>query len=101
MIFVAGTMTFDPAVLPAFRRDVAAMLARVRAEAGCRHYSLLVEDEAADVVNVHELWDDDASLEVHLKQPWIVEFFAKYVGHVRGSTLRIYDVAGDRPLPGR
>jgi quinol monooxygenase YgiN len=100
VIFVAGTLTLDPAVVDDFRRDVAAMAGKVRAEDGCHHYSLLVEDAPAGVINVLEQWDDDAALNVHLRQPWIVEFFTRYVGHLRASTVRVFDIAGDRPLPG-
>jgi quinol monooxygenase YgiN len=73
MIYVAGTMNLDPAVIGNFQRDVAAMLDKVRAEKGCRHYALRVEDAKAGLVNVLEQWDDDAALIVHLKQPWITE----------------------------
>lgn len=99
MIFVSGTMTLDPADIPAFQRDVLAMIAKVRGEAGCHHYSLLIEDAAAGLVNVHEQWIDDDALTVHLKQPWIVEFFGRHVAHLRNSTVRIFDVGGSRPLP--
>jgi quinol monooxygenase YgiN len=100
MIFVAGTMTLNPDVLDDFERDVGAMLARVKAEQGCHHYSLLVQDPASGLVNVLEQWDDDEALKVHLAQPWIVEFFSRYVGHLRSHTLRVYDIEGHRPLPG-
>ena len=100
MIFVAGTMTLNPNVLVDFERDVAAMLAQVKEEKGCRHYSLLVEDASSGVVNVHEVWDDDAALTTHLAQPWIATFFNRYSGHMRSHTLKIYDIAGMRSLPG-
>jgi quinol monooxygenase YgiN len=100
MIFVAGTMTLDPEDIPGFQRDVREMIAKVRAEAGCHHYSLLVEDADSGVVNVLEQWTDDASLVTHLQQPWIREFFARHVGHLRASTVRVFDIAGSRPLPG-
>ena len=100
MIFVAGTMTLNPAVLEDFERDVAAMLAEVTCEKGCHHYSLLVEDAKNGVVNVHEQWDDDEALIVHLAQPWITTFFGRYSGHMRAHTLKIYDIGGSRPLPG-
>jgi len=101
MIFVAGTMTMDPAIIADFQRDVAGMRPKVLAEAGCQHYSLLVEDPATGLVNVLELWDDDAALKVHLGMPWIAEFFTSYVGHMRASTVQVYDIAGAaRPLPG-
>jgi quinol monooxygenase YgiN len=100
MIFVAGTMTFDPAHLPNFQRDVAAMIETVRAEAGCHHYSLLVEDADVGIVNVLEQWTDDAALLVHLKQPWIQEFFGRHGGHLKASTVQIFDISGVRHLPG-
>lgn len=100
MIFVAGTLTMNPAILAGFERDVAAMRPKVLAEVGCHHYSLLVEDAAAGHVNVLELWDDDAALKVHLGQPWIAEFFARYGGEMQTTTVQVYDIAGPpRPLP--
>ena len=87
MIFVAGTMTMNPAIIEDFKRDVAVMRPKVLAEAGCHHYSLLVEDAASGLVNVFEQWDDDAALGVHLKQPWIADFFAAYGGHMQASTV--------------
>ena len=44
MIFVAGTMTMNPEIIDDFKAEVAAMVDKVRAEDGCMHYSLLVED---------------------------------------------------------
>jgi quinol monooxygenase YgiN len=99
MIFVAGTLTVDPAVVADFQRDVTAMVTKVRAEDGCHHYSLLVEDAAAGLINVLEHWEDDSALIVHLRQPWITAFFSRYIEHVRGSTVRVFDIAGERPLP--
>ena len=100
MIFVAGTMNMNPAIIGEFVRDVAAMRPKVLVEPGCGHYSLLVEDEATGLVNVLEQWDDDDSLKLHLGMPWIVEFFTKYVGHMQASTVQVFDIAGARPLPG-
>ena len=99
MIFVAGTMSMNPAIIADFQRDVAAMRPKVLTEPGCHHYSLLVEDAAAGLINVLEQWDDDAALVAHLKMPWITDFFAKYVGHMQASTVRICDITGERPLP--
>lgn len=99
MIFVAGTMTFSADLISDFEADVAAMVDKVRAEDGCHHYSLLVEDAAAGLVNVMEIWEDDQALAVHFTQPWIGEFFAKYGGKALASTVQIYDISGVRPLP--
>jgi quinol monooxygenase YgiN len=100
MIFVAGTLTVNPALLPQFQQDVAAMAARVRQEQGCHHYSLLAEDAGSGLVNVLEQWTDDAALSTHLGQPWIVEFYNKYASHLLALNVKIYDISGERALPG-
>jgi quinol monooxygenase YgiN len=100
MIFVAGTLTVNPALLPEFQKDVAAMAGRVRQELGCHHYSLLTEDPKTGLVNVMEQWSDDDALTTHLKQPWIVEFFNKYVSHLLALNVKVYDISGERALPG-
>ncbi len=100
MIFVAGTMDMNPAVIEDFRRDVLAMRPKVLEEAGCHHYSLLVEDADAGLVNVMEIWEDDAALDVHFTMPWIADFFAKYAPQMLASTVQVYDISGaPRPLP--
>jgi quinol monooxygenase YgiN len=99
MIFVAGTLTVNPTLVAEFQKDVNAMAGRVRAEQGCSHYSLLTEDARTGVINVLEQWADDAALAVHLKQPWVVDFFNKYVGHLVALNLKVYDISGERPLP--
>jgi len=100
MIFVAGTMTLDPADIANFERDVRDMIGQVRKESGCHHYSLLVEDADAGLVNVLEQWTDDDALIAHLQQPWIVAFFSRHVAYLRASTVKVFDIAGERPLPG-
>jgi len=99
MIFVAGTLTIDPAQIPDFRREIAVMRPKVLEEAGCRHYSLLVEDEAGGVINVLEAWDDDAALEFHLKQPWIETFYARFSPHIRSLDAKIYEIGATREIP--
>jgi quinol monooxygenase YgiN len=100
MIFVQGTMNMDPACVPEFVTDVAAMVDNVRAEDGCLHYSLLIEDAATGLVNVIEQWRDDEALKLHFTMPWIAAFFAKYGSKMLASTVQIFDIAGaPRPLP--
>jgi quinol monooxygenase YgiN len=100
MIFVQGTMHMDPACIADFKADVAAMIDKVRAEDGCLHYSILVEDEATGFVQVIEKWRDDAALGVHFTQPWIGTFFGTYGAKMLASTVQIHDISGTpRPLP--
>jgi len=48
-----------------------------------------------------EQWDDDAALIVHLKlkQPWITEFYDRYKDHMKSLDARVFDIAGERPIP--
>lgn len=99
MIFVAGTLVMDPKNTAEFDRDVRAMLKDVRAEKGCRHYSLTIDDAARGVINVHEVWEDDDALAEHFKQPWIVSFFAKHGPRMTEMNVKVYDISGVRDLP--
>lgn len=100
MIFVQGTMNMEPACIPEFVNDVAAMRGKVLAEDGCFHYSLLIEDAQTGLVNVIEQWRDDEALMKHFAMPWIGAFFAKFGPKMQASTVQIFDIAGEaRPLP--
>jgi quinol monooxygenase YgiN len=98
MIILAVTMTIDPELVAAFEKAVAEMVGKVREEDGCHHYSLLAEDRAAGLINVVEIWRDESALRVHLAQPWIAEFLARFSPHIRAMNVLIYNVAGTRPL---
>ena len=99
MIIVAGQMELAPAEMPAFEEAVRAMRDKVLAEAGCSHYSLLVQDAASGLVNVTEYWHSDGALRDHFKQPWIVDFFNRFAPHLKSSTVQLYEIAAVRPLP--
>jgi len=99
MIFVAGTISVDPAQAEAFEQAVKAMVGGVRMEDGCLHYSLLFEDRAAGLVNVVEMWRDETALKVHLKLPVIVNFFNRFSPHIRAMTVQVYDALNPRPVP--
>ena len=90
----------NPAIIDDFEKRVADMVEDVRAEDGCLHYSLLVEDKATGKVNVMEMWRDDDALAIHFTQPWIAAFFETFGGEMLDSTVQIYDISGSRPLPG-
>jgi quinol monooxygenase YgiN len=99
MILVAGTISVDPKQIDAMDRAAKAMVGGVRKEDGCIHYSLLVEDRAAGLINVLEMWRDEDALRVHLKLPTIVEFFNRFSPHITGMTVQVYDAENARPVP--
>ncbi|HLY58157.1 MAG TPA: antibiotic biosynthesis monooxygenase [Stellaceae bacterium] len=98
MIIVAGTLTVDPASVADYAAAVVELRRRALHEDGCSHYSLLVQDAAAGVFNVSEIWRDDEALRVHLSQPWITAFVERFQASVRAFALQIYDVASVRPF---
>lgn len=100
MIFVQGTMNMEPSCIPDFIADVKVMREKVLTEDGCHFYSLLVEDADAGLVNVIETWRDEAALLIHFTMPWIGDFMGKYGAKMLGSTVQIFDIAGEpRALP--
>lgn len=99
MIFVAGTLTIDPAHVDQFSADLKAMRPRVLEEDGCLHYSLLIEDRSAGIVNVLEMWSSEDALKVHFTMPWVIDFATKFSPHMQASTVQIYEIANTRPLP--
>jgi quinol monooxygenase YgiN len=99
MVIVAGTISINPMQLDAFDQAVKAMIGGVRREDGCIQYSLLVEDHVSGLINVLEIWRDEDSLKVHLKQPAIVEFFTRFSPHITGMTAQLYDAENARPIP--
>lgn len=100
MLLVLGRLTLPADTIGDFDRDLKAMLPRVLAEDGCRYYSLVPEDRAAGTVAVAEMWRDEAALIAHLQQPWILEFMASYGEKILESSVKVYDAANERDLPG-
>ncbi len=99
MIIVAGTLTLQPEQVGAFETAVAAMVDDVRKEDGCLHYSLLVENRAAGVINVLEMWESEDHLKTHLKLDMITDFFNRFSPHLTGMTVQVYDAANARAVP--
>lgn len=99
MITIVGSMTLDPAVIPEFKTAFAAMRPGVLEEPGVIHYSLLLEDEAAGIVNVTEIWESEEALKTHLALPVTADFFAKFGPSMIASTIQLYDLSNARAIP--
>ncbi len=100
MIAVIGRLTMNPDIMDTYESDLAVMIPKVLTEDGCHYYALHVEDKVKGTVAVTEMWRNEAALLAHFGQPWIVEFMEKYGSAVLGSTLKVYDLADERDLPG-
>ena len=42
-------------------------------------------------IAVCEVWRDDAALAVHLEQPWVIDFSAKFMPLLETHTLKIFN----------
>ncbi len=65
MIIIAGTFEFDPADREAFLAATEPLMQASRAEDGCHAYSFVADRLDPGLVNLYELWEDDASLDRH------------------------------------
>lgn len=99
MIFVAGSMSVQPAHIDEFEAAVAAMVDGVREEDGCIHYSLLVENRAAGLVNVLEMWESEEKLKTHLQTAGTQEFFGRFGPLMTGMNVQVYDALNPRGVP--
>lgn len=68
--------------------------ASVRDEPGCRHFDVLITHEAADAVWLHEVYDDAAAFEAHLKTPHFARFERDSRELVASSTVRRFEQIG-------
>ena len=100
MIIVAGYLTVDPAQLTRFEQAIAKVVDTVRKEDGCRHYSVPAEDRDRGLINVAEVWRDQAAVDTHLAQPWIKDLFARVMSLIRSTYAPIYEVVGVRERHG-
>ena len=65
--------------------------ARVRAEDGCLQYDYHLSCEAPDTVVLLEKWRDAAALDVHSRQPHMVEIAACKEGLVARTEIERYE----------
>ena len=62
--------------------------ASVRDEPGCRHFDILLDDAAPDAVWLHEVYDDGAAFDAHLKTPHFERFDRDSRALVKASHVR-------------
>lgn len=103
MLAILGHARADPESLPALRPALAAMMAASRAEPGCLHYALAIEDEGGAgqpaVIAISECWADAAALEAHFRAPHMAEFTRSAGGLLRDLEVRLYRIAEELPFP--
>ena len=90
MLMVIGKMKMAQSVMDDIAEDIVKLVPQVLKEDGCVHYSLAIENNKNGLVAVCEVWRDEAALAVHLEQPWVTDFSAKFMPLLESHTLKIF-----------
>lgn len=100
MIVLAGTFRFNPEKMDAARPAVAAIIAQSRLEQGCVHFSFGQDVLDPALVNVFEIWRDQAALDFHRASPHMAAWRAarEAIG-MHDRQLKLYEVAGVTETP--
>ena len=99
MIILIARCEIDPAALPALKPLLDRTMRLTWDESDCLSYSIAVESEAAGVVTIVERWRSEAALRDYLATPAMLDFHDALQPALISLDARIYDVAGERPLP--
>lgn len=99
MIILIARCEIDPDALPGLRPLLERTMRLTWDESDCLGYSIAVESEAAGVVTIVERWRSEAALTDYLATPAMLAFHDALQPALFSLDARIYDVAGERPLP--
>ena len=94
MIILAGTFRFDADKLETAKPAFEAIVAGSRGEEGCVEYSFGLDAADPGLVNVFELWRDQAALDTHRTTAHMAHWRTLQVGlGMRDRRLAIYEIA--------
>lgn len=99
MIILVARCEVEPAALPALKPLLDRTMTSTWDESDCLSYSIAVESEAGGVVTIVERWRSEAALLDYLATPAMLDFHDALQPVLVSLDARIYDVAGERPLP--
>lgn len=99
MIIFIARCEVDPAALPRLRPMIDRTMRMTWEESGCLSYSIAVESEADGVVIIVERWASETALLDYLATPAMIEFHDAMQPAIISLDARIYDAAGERPMP--
>ena len=93
MIIVGGRFEVDPAQRDAFLAERLEVMRTSRGEEGCLEYTFAADPLETAGVILFERWESQAALDAHL-----AALVRSTTISPRSSSVRIYDVAGERQL---
>ncbi len=99
MIILIARCEVDPDALAALKPMVEETMRLTWEETDCLSYSIAVESEAAGVMIIVERWRSEAALRDYLATPVMRDFHEALQPVLISLDAKIYDAAGERPLP--
>lgn len=102
MLIVVAAITVEEGAVEKVRDALATMENETRKEPGCQTYAFSVDVNDPTMVRIIERWDDMAALEAHFATPHMAAFGGAIAQIApKNMDVKVYDVAGEVPLPGR
>ncbi|MEN3793618.1 putative quinol monooxygenase [Fulvimarina sp. MAC3] len=99
MIIVSGILKLTPDDLASVRSDAQAVIAKTRAEPGCRVYSFADDLSEPGLVRIYEEWETRGDLGRHGSSNHVAEWHRALESvTVLERKLEIIDVAAREPL---
>lgn len=100
MIILAGTFRLDPSKISDAAGPIRAIVEGSRAEEGCIAFRFAFDALDSTLVNVFEIWRDQAALDYHRATPHFLAWKAAQPGiGMHDRKLALYDVAGEQTTP--
>ena len=98
-VIVAGTVRIPPENIERFRPHMIAMMTASRAEDGCAAYVYAETVGSPGLIQVFEVWRDQAALQAHVETPHMARWRAAWpeLG-VSDRRLVNYEVASERAM---
>ncbi len=100
MLIVAGEVRIDEGVLEQARGALVEIQRQTRKESGCITYTFSTDIADPTVIRIFEQWDSMDALRAHFETAHMAEF-SRAVASIkpRSMEVKVYDVAGELPLP--
>lgn len=77
-LIVFARISPKPEHLAEARQAILDIVARTRAEPGCRIFTVYDDRDVTEHLYLYEIWDDEAALETHYAQPYTRAVFDRY-----------------------
>ncbi len=100
MLILAGTFRIDPNKLAEAEPHMCAVIDASSREEGCVYFAFGYDVLEPGLINVHEVWRDQAALDAHRETPHFLAWKAarEAIG-MHDRRLSLYEIASATPQP--